>query len=116
MHDLPTPLDSEETAIGNRALNLFPESATKVLKRMLLVGIGVLVSVGLYGMLYVDIAELVPAFIVGIIILSISYRELKMARIDRGLSVLCWSLWTYACVYGYIVGGLRTPRLIIVPS
>jgi signal transduction histidine kinase len=116
VHDLPTPLDSEETAIGNRALNLFPESATKVLKRMLLVGIGVLVSVGLYGMLYVDIAELVPAFIVGIIILSISYRELKMARIDRGLSVLCWSLWTYACVYGYIVGGLRTPILIIVPS
>jgi len=83
---------------------------------MLLIGIATLVCIGLYGMFYIDIAELVPAFVIGIIILSISYRELIIGRIDRGLSVLCWSLWLYACTYGFIVGGLRTPILIIVPS
>ena len=117
MQDSQTPMDNEESStLGNRVLNLFPDSATKVLKRMLLIGIAVYVGTGLYGAMYVDIAELVPAFVIGTTILSISYRELKMGRVDRGLSILCWSLWLYASIFSFIAGGLRTPIIILIPS
>jgi signal transduction histidine kinase len=55
-------------------------------------------------------------FVEVVVVVVIAYREFSAGRINRGLAVLCWGIWLGACGFGYVVAGIRTPFLYVMPA
>jgi len=111
----PSPKQNETEFDGSKVLNLFSESASKILGRLILIGIVGFSSAWIYGFAYADLNEILLSLFIGISILLVSYLEFRARRVERGLIILCWALWLYACVFGFVVAGIRTPVLIVMP-
>ena len=69
-----------------------------------------------YNFFYGDGEHLFRNLIVAIVVLLSAYREFRARRTVRGLVIICWGVWADAFYLGYIVAGIRTPMLLIVPS
>jgi len=100
----------------DHVLSLFPESAAKVLSRLMLVCVLGLSASLLYSYLSGQFVEIARNLVISIVVLAICYREFRAGRIMRGLIVQCWGLWGFAFYVGMNVDGIRTPILLIVPS
>lgn len=107
--------ESLQNAQEGKVLNLFPDSAAKILKLMMLIAVLGFLTAWTYGYINGLTDDLRPSVAIGITILMVSYREFRANRIQRGLIVLCWSMWGYAATFGILVAGIRTPILIVIP-
>lgn len=97
-------------------LMAFSDTALKTLRRMLLAVIaGLLVYTG-YALASGNVDKLWFSMPLGLLLVGMCYRELRAGRIERGLAVLCWGFWAYACVLSFMLSGIRTPILIATPS
>ncbi len=100
---------------GRNILNLFPDSAAKTLRRLILTCIVSLTLAWSYGFLIGNAGDFVLSFICVLTILIFSYRDFKTGRTERGIKIMCWGLWGFAVFISFIVAGVRTPILFVIP-
>ena len=113
-HD-PDPPDHAENH-SNEILSLFPDSAANMLGRMILLILLAFVLAWAYAFAYDKSGDHWISAALGFPLLLFTYHEFRAGRIQRGLSVLCWTLWLFAALFGFIASGIRTPVLIMIPS
>ena len=114
---VPDPgLPGHNDGDSNKVLSLFPDSAARMLGHMiLLIGLAFVLA-WVYAYAYDKSGDHWISMGLGLPVLLFTYHEFHAGRIQRGLSVLCWSLWLFAALFGFIAAGIRTPVLILIPS
>lgn len=48
-------------------------------------------------------------------VVVLSYRALKLGHVNAGLVILCWGLWLDVSVSSFLINGIRTPVIFVIP-
>ena len=49
------------------------------------------------------------------LVVGLSYLQLKRGHVNAGLIILCWELWLVVVVGSFFVNGVRTPVIFVIP-
>ncbi|MET3107122.1 signal transduction histidine kinase [Oxalobacteraceae bacterium GrIS 2.11] len=101
---------------GGDAMSEFSDNAATTLRRMMIVAIISIGVGGCYAFFSGHDERILLSSLLSLGIVSFCYFDLRHNRIERALSVFCWGFWLFACCYSFLIAGIRTPILVLIPS
>ncbi len=96
-------------------VDVFAESAPKVLRRLVLLGVIAPLIQLAYNAWIGQALLLLKLQIVAIVVMALCYWELRAGRVARGLRLFSWAMWFFAYYAAFTVAGMHTPALILIP-
>ncbi len=102
-------------AISDPSNSILSDHAANLLRNFMLV---LMLSSLVSGVFITLTGRLEPrnvAFAFPAVVAILCYRELASNRVNRGIVFFCWGMWLSACLASFIVAGMKTPFLYIIP-
>lgn len=97
------------------ALTAFIDNSQIFLQRTMAAIVITIAIDTIYGYLYGHSEKIWMSTVYSLIVVGISYREIMRGYIRRGVGLFCWGTWLGTCLYAFVVAGIRTPLLILIP-
>lgn len=91
------------------------ESYGRLLRRILVALVLLQLPLMLNALFITGVTPRNSAFLVNPLIILICYSQLKSGEVRRALLIFCWGSWFAACAYSFIVAGIKTPYLYMLP-